>query len=955
MNKKIVKCLYTNADALTNKLSELKALIKIHKPEIVGVTEVKPKNLLYALTKATLKIEGYKLIPNDECLNDKGRGVLLYVHDSIANSCTEIKVSMGVESVWIRLSLNNNECAQIGCIYRSPNNDDTSDDQFLDEFSKLGNVSNDVDQIIFGDFNFPEISWMDESCSKDMTHVSSRFLESTREASLIQHITEPTRWRDGQQSNTLDLLFTNKDGLISDMDILPPIGKSDHGTIIFNLHCDYQHPEQPKRKMLFNKGNYTALRKELDVDWEPLLAGKSTEECWTTIKERILSACNKHIPIITINNKSGWKQIWMTSECIAKVKEKCKAWRIYMKSKQHRDKLKYSRARNQARWACRKAVKDYERNIAKMTKKNAKAFWKYINSKLKNKDPVAELETNTGRACSDQDKANELNTFFKSVFTEEDNSSLPSLPRKEYENPLNSIEVEEKEVREFLENLNANKSPGPDNLNPRVLLEASAQLAKPFTILFTKSLQEGKLPTEWKNATITPIFKNKGSKHKATNYRPVSLTSIACKILEKIIRKKIMDHMNTNKFFTVFQHGFLEGRSCVTNLLSTMDYWTRTLDEKGAIDCIYLDFRKAFDSVPHRRLLHKMDAYGIQLKWLEDFLIGRSQQVSVNGSTSAKVPVTSGVPQGSVLGPVMFLIYINDLPECVESAVRIFADDTKIFRKVDSVTDCRALQHDINKLEQWASTWKMQFHPDKCEVLRVGKSHPPFHYQMGTANNTCILQQVDSVKDLGVTVDDQLSFEQHCNIMISKASRILAIIRRSFSHIDEEMMVQLYKSLVRPYLEYANDVWSPRLMRNIHALEAVQRRATKLIPHLSHLPYEERLSKLKLPSLVYRRNRNDMIQVFKYVHNIWNCESSDFLQRVSEQRTRGHKYKLYKNRWESALRGHFFTNRIVNLWNELPDEITNAESVNSFKQGLDDFWSTKDWLYEYEAYKGPSC
>ena len=189
--------------------------------------------------------------------------------------------------------------------------------------------------------------------------------------------------------------------------------------------------------------------------------------------------------------------------------------------------------------------------------------------------------------------------------------------------------------------------------------------------------------------------------------------------------------------------------------------------------------------------------------------------------------------------------------------------------------------------------------------------------------------------------------------LISKANRTLAVIRRTFTFINEDMMLQLYKSMVRPYLEYANDVWSPRLKRNVHALESIQRRATKLIPHLTNLSYEERLTKLKLPTLVYRRNRNDMIQVFKYVHNIWKCNDNNFLEVVPDQRTRGHQYKLYKNRWESAVRGQFFTNRAVNLWNELPDEVTNAETVNSFKERLDNFLSKitkKQWLYDYEAY-----
>ncbi len=248
--------------------------------------------------------------------------------------------------------------------------------------------------------------------------------------------------------------------------------------------------------MLFNKGDYSSLRRDLDMDWESLLAEKSTEECWSIIKDRILTACSRYIPTVTINNNSAWKQPWMNSRCMGKVKENCTAGRMYKKSQLHSDKCKYTRARNQARWACRKAVKEHEKTIAKLTKTNSKAFWKYIKSKLKNKDPVAELETESGRACSDQEKANELNTFFKSVFTIEDNSNPSTLPRKDYNSPLTHINIDEEEIRDYLENLNINKSPGPDRLNPRVLKETSAQLSKAFAVLYKQSLREGTLPVE---------------------------------------------------------------------------------------------------------------------------------------------------------------------------------------------------------------------------------------------------------------------------------------------------------------------------------------------------------------------------------------------------------------------------------------------------------------------------
>ena len=204
-------------------------------------------------------------------------------------------------------------------------------------------------------------------------------------------------------------------------------------------------------------------------------------------------------------------------------------------------------------------------------------------------------------------------------------------------------------------------------------------------------------------------------------------------------------------------------------------------------------------------------------------------------------------------------------------------------------------------------------------------------------------------KDLGITIDSQLSFETHCYDMISKANRNLAIIRRTFHHLDEEVLIPLYKSLVRSHLEYGVDIWSPRLKRDIQAVESIQRRATKLVPGYEHLSYQERLMKLKLPTLVYRRKRGEMIQVYKFLHKIWDIDDYNFLTPAIDNRTRGHSLKLFKRRTMTTVRSHFFCNRVIELWNELPEDVTQAPSVNAFKARLDTFWENKPWLYDFEA------
>ena len=279
---------------------------------------------------------------------------------------------------------------------------------------------------------------------------------------------------------------------------------------------------------------------------------------------------------------------------------------------------------------------------------------------------------------NDKEKAEVLNEFFGSVFTSEDVSNVPVFIHSN-ENILSEFSVREEEMRTRLRALKVSTSPGPDGIHPRILRELSDELAYPLTVLLNKSLVEGRLPTAWKTAEVRPIFK-KGAKSSPGNYRPVSLTSVVCKVFEGFIRDQMYDHMINNNILSKNQYGFCKGRSCITQLLSTIHDWFQYLDRGIPVDAIYLDFRKAFDTVPHKRLLSKLWGYGVRgqvLKWVEDFLSDRYQYVSVNDKTSQKIPVTSGVPQGSVLGPVLFIYFINDLPDVIQCVSRIFADDTK--------------------------------------------------------------------------------------------------------------------------------------------------------------------------------------------------------------------------------------------------------------------------------------
>ncbi len=352
---------------------------------------------------------------------------------------------------------------------------------------------------------------------------------------------------------------------------------------------------------------------------------------------------------------------------------------------------------------------------------NLKKFWGYVKSLRRDACGVSPLKKEGITHSSSEAKSEILNQQFASVFTKEDTSEVPEIPGPSPYPDLPPIQVNVQGVSKLLSGLNPHKAMGPDQVHARFLKEVAVELAPALTQLYQATLDQGKIPEEWRKALVTPLFK-KGERAKASNYRPVSLTSICCKLLEHIIHHHIMDHFDLHHVLNDAQHGFRKRRSCETQLILTVQDLAKGLDEKSQIDAVLLDFSKAFDKVPHQRLHNKLYYYGVRgqvLLWIDDFLAGRSQSVVCDGHQSTPCDVMSGVPQGMVLGPLLFLTYINDLPEAVSSQTRLFADDALVYREISCPEDAQVLQNDLNALQQWEAKWLMHFNPDKCEVLRI--------------------------------------------------------------------------------------------------------------------------------------------------------------------------------------------------------------------------------------------
>lgn len=787
--------------------------------------------------------------------------------------------------------------------------------------------------LLLGDFNLPDIDWTVPTCLNNRGK-QNQFLEMFLSYGITQKVLVPTR-----KKNTLDLIFESQEGLVIECltDAALATG-CDHDIVRFNANINVCFCNEE----LFddwNNADYSGMKVMLDtISWRALFQNcSSVNDKWCVFKTVMQDMFNVFVP--KRSNKSTPKRQSFPKE-IQKLLIKKRAAHRKLRSSSNPSKGLEDKC-YQLNKRCTDAIlAHYRKKETNVLKDGSlKRFFNYVKRTLKTPEQAVCLSVNGEIISSDDAIAETFNDQFSSVFVLDD-GNVPQMDHIMTDNysEINDVFFSKHAICSVLRSMKASSSTGLDDIPSVCLKNISEQLAVPLQSIFQDSFDTGVLPDDWLKAKVRPIYKKGGSRSAAANYRPISLTSVSCRVMERVLKGFLLDHLSKNNIITASQHGFMAKKSTETQLLECINDWTSSLDSQENTDVFYMDIAKAFDVVSHPKLLYKLKMYKITGKfyaWIDSFLKDRSQCVKVGNSLSCERNVLSGVPQGSVLGPVLFLLFINDLPSAVkESTVKIFADDTKIYLSRKKGLTFDALYEDIESVLNWTAENQLGVAFHKSNILHVGHGNPLVEYVF----NDTFIPCVDVVKDLGVYVSNDMKFSVHIDKIVAKAHRMCGLIFKCFTCRDHDFLVQMFKTYVLPLLEYCSTVWSPQGLENIKKIERVQRRFTKRFPGLEETVYLDRLKQLSLERLELRRIRSDLVMTFNIVKRLNGLSFDDFFksspnERVSRNISRNSLFLEVPKRCLN-VRAHSFAVRSVKFWNFLNDKQVLAPSTESFKERL---------------------
>lgn len=832
---------------------------------------------------AELNLPDYNIYRRDRKPNvaSRGGGVLVAVHKKY--NSLEIDTPDDIEQVFVMVNYNSVKLI-IGCTYIPPRSGLNTYLNFTETVENTFDIYPEHKFLLLGDFNLPYTRWFHDDSVTKCEFVNANNTEIDCSLALLNTINYVNLLQVNDITNandrSLDLVFLNN---FSDT-----ILKCNNPVI----DCDSHHPaleiymsisesisnlQSIETTYDFARADYVLINEKLaDFDWLTCFENNDILHSVQYFYSFVNNIIENHVPKRKIMSSNY--PCWYSNELKKLIINKKIAHKNYKIFQTERHYVLFSDFRRLCKNRASVDYKNYIMKTENSIKSDIKSFWKFCNEKRGVNGIPSTVTHGDTSAGSGQEIVDMFANYFESVYIPDDQNFARILDPIDNPINLNNITISLQDVSTAIQKLNVKKGAGPDGIPPLFLVNCMSKLTPLLHFLFNKSLHEGILPPIWKQSSITPIFKS-GSRSKVENYRPISILSSIPKLFESIITSKLYPLLNN--ILIEQQHGFKQKLSTTSNLMSFLHYTLENLNENLQVDTIYTDFSKAFDSVCHNILISKLRSIGLHgslLCWLSDYLTGRCQNVKYKSFISRNINVYSGVPQGSHLGPLLFLIFINDIGRYLSCKFLLFADDLKLFSVIKTKSDCNFLQANLDALLVWCRTNRLNLNIKKCKFMCFTGLRSPIKLAYKIGND--VVEQVEHFKDLGVTFDPKLKFSIHIDNIVNKASKMLGFVKRMTAEFQNPNVIKiLYFTLIRPILLYASPIWSPFYDVHITKIESIQHKflnyvAFKLkhtpLPSVSH-DYSLISSTLKLSSLKSHRTYNDISFFYKLLSNEMIC------------------------------------------------------------------------------------
>lgn len=935
LNKPGLKISHLNIRSLPAHFDEFRILMHDNPFDIMCLTETW---LNSSDSNDEIHIDGYNIIRTDRDDVHRGGGTAIYYNAKLnARQRTDINAELDIEATWLEVTSPNRSKTLICstycpdkesyCIFRSDL------ERMLERASVEGS-----EQLYLGDFNQDLLPKKLSADARDLRQLLASY-------QFTQLIKDPTRIT-ARSETLLDHIYTTDTGKVTASGVTQ-CSISDH-SLTYVIRRARKQRGPSKNINYRNFKNYSTENFQDDLhqtSWESVNTSLTVEDGWNEFITTFTRVSDRHAPLATKRARAVTLP-WLTNEIRAAMRKRDFYHRRAQKTKTDNDWIVYKDLRNKTTHLIRDSKRNYYSNVINANKKDQGKLWKTLKSAISNtkKSPhVGLLETTAGIKQEPHEIAHGFSDHFRTAVTKI-RSNLQavctrSTPRKSSA-VLRLSSIKEDFVCSELRKIKATKSTGLDNIPARLLKDGAVVISKPLTILLNRSLTEGTIPSDWKHATITPIHKS-GSTSDAANYRPISTLPVFAKILERAVHAMVYSYLQEHRLLSKYQSGYRPLHSTCTCLADVTNKLLHNMDKGQLTGMVFLDLSKAFDTIDHYLMLDKLISLGFSdtaVIWFKAYLTDRTQSVRVNGVVSDPQPIQFGVPQGSILGPLLFITYINDLPSVVKNCdIQLYADDTLLFYSSNSIEDIEScLSADLSSIISWLDSNYLFLNYKKTKVMLTGT-----HQRLAKVNDFCVLVnsktlgRVYQFKYLGLVLDPTLSWNDHIDHMSSKISSRLGMLRKARKVIPRDACITLYNAMILPLFDYCAAVWDGCSKTNRDYLDKLQARAASIIEGRKVVQSEIQ-ELLGWPTLDTRRKYQICLQVFKCINGLapaYLIDNFQFSRDFHHYNTRN-KDQIRLPRAKTSKYQSSFKYHGAKTWNDLPAHIRNETGQAIFKNRL---------------------